>query len=113
MAPALDTNEICAEIAALLREPVGYGAESMLARIERTLTDGFAHALALEGEQRRLEHRITDAAGALHEGDRDVKADELTELSDRLGSARAEVRRLREQLAALRSHAALVRRAAA
>jgi len=40
-----------------------------LARLERTLTDGYAHALSLEAEQLRLERRMTELAGELLEGE--------------------------------------------
>jgi hypothetical protein len=33
-----------------------------LARLERTLTDGYAHALSLEAERLRLERRMSEVA---------------------------------------------------
>ena len=48
----------------------GRGAARSLARLERTLTDGYALALALEAERWRLEQRIAELAGELGDGDR-------------------------------------------
>ena len=44
-------------------------SERDLDRIERTLTDGYAHALTLEGERLRLERRLTELARELNVGD--------------------------------------------
>src|SRR5690348_18426297 len=40
-----------------------------LAQIERTLTDGYAHALELEGEKLRLERRIAEITQRIDDGD--------------------------------------------
>ena len=45
-----------------------------LAQLERTLTDGYAHALSLEAEQIRLERRMSELAGELNEGNQEQKA---------------------------------------
>jgi hypothetical protein len=41
----------------------GNGSESRTDEIEHTLTDGYARALALEGDRRRAEVRIHELAG--------------------------------------------------
>ena len=80
-----------------------------LARLERTLTDGYAHALSLEAERLRLERRMTELAGELHDGNREQKAEELVQVSRRITRAGAEIERLRGTLSQLRAHATAVR----
>jgi len=100
------------QIDELLAEPHSEGQSSTLARLERTLTDGYAYALALESEQWRLEQRLSELAGELHEGDQDEKSQELAQISRRLTSNRAALESLRSTLARLRNHATAVRGAA-
>ncbi len=80
-----------------------------LARLERTLTDGYAHALSLEAERLRLERRMTELAGELHDGNREQKAEELAQVSRRISRAGAEIDRLRGTLSKLRARATAVR----
>ena len=54
------------QIDELLAEPAEEPAS--LARLERTLTDGYAYALALESERWRLEQRMSELAGELERG---------------------------------------------
>jgi hypothetical protein len=79
-----------------------------LDRIERTLTDGYAHALSLEGERLRLERRLSELARELHSGDTATK-DELSSVARRLDGNAGDLTRLRTALADLRRHAAAVR----
>jgi hypothetical protein len=79
-----------------------------LDRIERTLTDGYAKALALEAEQYRLQKRMTEAALAADGGDAGT-ARELTRLAERLDGTAGELSELRGRLGALRRHADAVR----
>ena len=74
------------QIDELLAEPAEEPAS--LARLERTLTDGYAYALALEAERWRLEQRMSELAGELSDGNQELKAKELALLSDRLASER-------------------------
>jgi ABC-type phosphate transport system auxiliary subunit len=83
------------------------------ARVERTLTDGYAHALSLEAERLRLERRMTELAGELHDGNEEQKAKELAQVSRRISRAGAEIDRLRGTLSQLRAHATAVRVTAA
>ena len=85
--------------------------DSDVARIERTLTDGYAHALALEAERWRLERRIGEVARLLGRGDTANRAAELSKLSRRLQRADGELDTLRTTLARLRRHASDVRAA--
>jgi ABC-type phosphate transport system auxiliary subunit len=84
----------------------------VLAHIERTLTDGYAHALSLEAKRLRLERRMSVLAGELHEGNQDLKAKELGQLSRELIQNGAELDRLRGTLSQLRERAAAVRSSA-
>jgi chromosome segregation ATPase len=80
-----------------------------LDRIERTLTDGYAHALSLEAEKWRIQKRITEVAQGLEHGDAAVKARELTTLARRLDGKADELSELRGRLGALRRHAEAMR----
>jgi hypothetical protein len=97
-------------IDAVLSEPPA-GGDDAVARIEETLTDGYARALALEGERWRLERRIGEVARLLQSGDAARRAEELAALAQRLEGADGELGRLRNRLAELRQHAAAVRAA--
>jgi uncharacterized membrane-anchored protein len=95
---------LCKEITGLID-----ASERDLGRIERTLTDGYAEALTLEAEKRRIERRITEVVHGLKEGDTEEKATELTKLAHRLDGNAGDLVRLRSALADLRRHAASVR----
>ena len=97
------------EIDELLAEPTPSEEPATLARLERTLTDGYAHALSLEAERLRLERRMSELAGELHDGNQEQKAEELVKVSRRISSAGAEIERLRATLAQLRALARTVR----
>lgn len=85
---------------------------SDLARLENALTDGYAHALALEGEGRRIERRLAEATRELGRSGATAQLDELAELARRLDTNRAELERLRGALATLRRVTDAVRSAA-
>jgi hypothetical protein len=72
-----------------------------VARIERTLTDGYAHALALEAERWRLHRKMGEAAVGLEHADRG-RVHELSAIADRLAETDAMLVRLRHLLDALR-----------
>jgi len=80
-----------------------------LAQIERTLTDGYAHALALEGEKLRLERRVTEITQTLDHGDTEENARELASLVKTIDGKQGALARLRAQLAELRHYAERVR----
>jgi archaellum component FlaC len=81
--------------------------EPTLARMEDTLTEGYAQALALEAERWRLERRIGEVA---REGRSDV-GDELRTLGSQLTHADGELAKLRTLLGTLHERTRLVRRA--
>jgi ABC-type phosphate transport system auxiliary subunit len=95
------------QIDELLAEPAEEPAS--LARLERTLTDGYAYALALESERWRLEQRMSELAGELDEGNQDLKAKELALLSDRLATNASMLSALRGTLTRLRSRTSATR----
>lgn len=78
-----------------------------LARMEDTLTEGYAQALALEAERWRLERRIGEVA---REGRSDL-GDELRTLGTRLTRADGELTKLRTMLGTLHERARLLRKA--
>jgi len=93
----------------LLDEAEAGVGSSELAEIEHTLTDGYASALALEGERWRTEKRIGELALRLNDP---AQARELHALALSLSSADEELARLRALLGVLRDHAELLRTAA-
>ena len=97
------------QIDELLADPAPSREPATLARLERTLTDGYAHALSLEAERMRLERRMSELAGELHDGNHEQKAEELVQVSRRITGARAEVERLRGTLTKLRARAMAAR----
>ena len=105
-----DLPSVLAEIEAVLREPPEPG-DAALARIEATLTDGYAHALELEAERWRLERRIGELARTVVPHVAADHAEELSELSDRLAGADADLRHLRTRLDELRRRADAARAA--
>ena len=97
------------QIDELLAEPSPREEPATLARLERTLTDGYAYALGLEAERFRLERRMSELAGELDEGNQELKAKELAQLSQRLSSNSSTLTGLRGTLLRLRAHATAVR----
>jgi hypothetical protein len=75
------------------------------ARVERTLTDGYAHALALEAERVRLQKRVQTVTEGLNRGDGAIKTRELTALARQLDGNAVDLSNLRGVLAALRRRA--------
>ena len=82
-----------------------------LARLEETLTEGYAQALALEAERWRLERKIADVAARFGDEVSDEDAAELAKLGQRLSDADGDLNRLRVLLASLRTRADEVRAA--
>jgi hypothetical protein len=97
-------TELLKQISALISEPA-----RDLDTIERTLTDGYAHALSLEAETWRLEKRIKEVAQTLQRGDTAKKAREIASLAERVEGSVGDLTTLRALLADLRRHADDVR----
>jgi hypothetical protein len=106
----IDLSGLFDEIDAVLaRTPRSSGAD--LDSIERTLTDGYASALALEAERWRVERKIAEVARLIGDGDVANCAAELSELSQSLAATDGELGVLRTRLADLRQHAEAARAA--
>jgi hypothetical protein len=101
-----DLTSLLDRIAALVDERTDGAPERLLGRIENTLTDGYAQALALEAEVLRVEKEIGLAVARIKRGD-DVTP--LVTLADRLSAAERELERLRARLETLRRRAEDVR----
>jgi hypothetical protein len=85
-------------------------ARTSLACVEDTLTAGYAHALALEAQQLRLERQLFRLARELGD-DRDVVADEAADLTQVLTDVEIELKSLRRLLVTLRDRARELRAA--
>jgi hypothetical protein len=78
-------------------------------RLERTLTDGYARALALEAERKRLQKQIGTLAVSVEEGDAASRR-ELAALVRRVRRQEGDLGTLRAQLGRLRRrHSSLLR----
>ena len=95
------------QIDELLAEPAEEPAS--LARLERTLTDGYAYALELESERWRLEQRMSELASGLTDGNQELKSQELAQVSSGLATNAAALKDLRATLTRLRARATAVR----
>jgi hypothetical protein len=81
-----------------------------LARVEDTLTEGYAEALVLEAERLRLERRLGEVARTANETNGSGAAEQIAALSERLTRADGELARLRALLVTLRDRARALRR---
>jgi len=88
------------EIGALIEAP-----KVDRAHVERTLTDGYAHALTLEAERTRLQKRVDEMTRDLRGDAVSVRTTELRSLARELDGTSGELSRLRARLAELRRRA--------
>ena len=95
-----------ARIRNLLHEQADVNGVPSLAKLEDTLTDGYAHALALEGERARIAKQIAGLAARI-EGEQEAL--ELRRLAERLAHADRDLAELRRSLRALRERTDLAR----
>jgi hypothetical protein len=93
----MDHEALLGEIGTLLAS-----SSRDLELLERTLTDGYATALSLEGEHWRLTRRLGAVASTLENGDLEARSRELSELAQRIELSEATLARLREVLGRLR-----------
>jgi hypothetical protein len=100
------------EIVELLSLPRSGREAPSLSRIECTLTDGYAKALALEAERLRLERRLGEVARDADGAGGELAA-ELAEIAERISRADGRLARLRALLDLLRERAREIRSAAA
>ena len=94
----LDQDTLLDDIRALMDAP----RDGDRARVERTLTDGYAHALVLETERLRIEREIDEVTARLGAGEGDGLVGELSALSQKLGGTERALAELRFLLASLR-----------
>jgi hypothetical protein len=100
------------QIVELLSMPSAGEEAPTLARLEDTLTEGYAAALALEAERLRIERRLGEVARSAGNGTANGVAQELASLSRRLTTADGELTRLRMLLGSLRDRARAARNGA-
>jgi hypothetical protein len=100
-AAAIDFASLCDQLGELIEGPPAQ-TDDARARLERTLTDGYAQAMSLEAEQLRLERQIGDVAAQVSVTERGARTEELQELSLRLSRASTDLEHLRGLLTALR-----------
>ncbi len=101
-----DLAALIDRIRALIDEPATLESRVPLAEIEHTLTDGYAHALVLEGEHWRIEKQIGELARELHDPN---QARELRHLTLKLVAAEDDLTRLRGLLRVLQERATATR----
>lgn len=95
----------------LLEAPASGASAPSLARLEETLTDGYAEALALEAERSRIERRIGEVARTVVEPVESNVTDEIVALGRRLTHADVELGRLRTVLRRLQARRRALRHA--
>ena len=104
---ASDLAPLVDRIRVLVHEPASDPSNGLVALMEHTLTDGYAHALALEAEGMRVKRELDAAVIRVGQG---ARADELGALADRIAKIQGDLSRLRKDLDALRRRADVVRR---
>jgi hypothetical protein len=104
--PADAYNALCDEIQTLLERPAS-GPEQSLERLEDTLTEGYARALALEAERLRLERHIGERGGDVRRGE--SPGDDIPTLAARLSHTTSQLANLRTLLTGLRARTDVVR----
>jgi len=98
----VDRTVLLEDIRTLISAPLGGDQSVDRARVERTLTDGYAHALALEAERLQIERRMEHVTARIGAGERNGVVGELSRLSQQLGSTERSLAELRTLLASLR-----------
>lgn len=98
----------------LLNAPTSGDSAPSLERMEDTLTEGYAQALALEAERWRLERRLGEVVRTVGGDDPDVStvAEELTTLAKSITRTEGELTSLRARLGTLQARTRSMRRAA-
>jgi cell division protein FtsB len=92
-------------IRTLLDAPeAGEGAPT-LARIEELLASGYARAMAIEGEQWRLQRRIVDVALQVADDYNELQACELRRLAHELREVERDLAGIRALIRSLRARA--------
>ena len=100
------------DIRILLAAPRPAATDAFLARVDTTLTDGYAHALQLEAGRARIERRIAEIVASRPSGPGPLDSEELAGLAERVTFANQRIASLRALLGALRERRAEIRTAA-
>jgi hypothetical protein len=95
-------QELLDDIKAVMQAPIEPKGGEGRARVERVLTDGYAHALVLEGERLQIERQIGAVTARIGDGEGNGLVVELSELSRRLSLTDRTLAELRGLLASLR-----------
>ena len=102
MSPAaIDFASLCNELGLLIDAPPACD-DAARAYVERTLTDGYAYAMALEAKRLKLERQIGAVASEVSVAERGARTEELQDLSAELADISNDLKHLRGLLAALR-----------
>ena len=104
--PVDEYSVLCDEIRTLLQQPASAPDQS-LERLEDTLTEGYARALALEAERLRIERKIGALGADVNRGE--GTGNEIETLAARLSHASRRLDGLRGLLATLRQRTDAVR----
>ena len=105
-----DLPLLLARIDELVEADADAATAPRLAEMEHTLTDGYAKALALEGDRLRIQKELADVARS---ASGTLELARLRELAERLERAETDLTRLRAMLERLRTQTTLARNAAA
>jgi 3-methyladenine DNA glycosylase/8-oxoguanine DNA glycosylase len=97
----------------LLNAPTTGASAPSLEHLEDTLTDGYAQALALEGECWRLERQLAKVVRGVGGPEPDIAsaAEEISTLTKRISRAEEELTSLRDRLGSLQDRSRSMRRA--
>ncbi len=99
-------------IRTLLDAPEAGDGAPTLAHIEDLLTAGYARAMAIEGEQWRLQRRLVDVAVRLAEEYNELQARELRKLARELRNVEEDLAGIQALIRSLRARANEARDAA-
>ena len=98
----MDRQALLEDIRSLMQGPLDGDPVEARARVERTLTDGYAHALVLEGERLQIEREIGEVTARLGSDGGGRLVGELSALSQKLSRTERALAELRGLLASLR-----------
>ena len=104
--PADEYSVLCDEIRSLLQQPAS-APDLSLERLEDTLTEGYARALALEAERLRIERQIGALGADVNRNEQ--SGEEIATLAGRLSHTSARLSTLRALLGGLRGRTDAVR----
>ena len=108
-----DNSQLLEEIKELIEAPAPAQPDGYLEKLEHTLTDGYATALALEAERWRLERKIGDVARKLGDPSSELGPQDLASLAKKMSAADSRLTHLRGMLSSLRDRANEARATAA